>query len=585
LPSRSHPPSGAAQPDRPGGLWLAAPLAAGTLLRLWNLPAQILGGDEMHAVRAALNSPLSEILVTYRLSDNCIPLTAIYRLVLDAGGTLSEWVLRLPMLVSGLLLLALAPLWIERRLGRRTAAVFAWLLAVSPMLVLYSRIARSYMPMLLLGGGAVAAFDAFWTTRKPRWAAAYAALAALALWFHLGAGPFVAAPLAFAAGDLAFRPGRRAAQLASPLGSLAALTAAGLGFAVAAALFLLPARASLLSLVSAKRQAQEIPLRTALDVMLLQAGTGHSGVAALFWGLALGGLALLAFRRPRLGLYVLTVGAGHVAGILLLSPLGLAHPWVLDRYLLPALPCALLGIAYAFAEGGWPQRSRVPGAGGDGDAHQREVEEAASRGAATLRGLAAAAFVALLLVAGPFADAGLRRSSFMHHDDMAGFYLPRAWLPPQSVPDFYGRLAAEGDSGAVIEYPWLFLWRFRSFYVYQEIHGRRVLVATPQRVVRRPELALANAIPAEPGAFCRNGARWLVVHLHVAREEDRVVRPEDKAPPALNRELRRALRQQAGRMAADLERLWGPPFYADQDIEAWDLARACPKVETGGPRR
>lgn len=276
---------------------------------------------------------------------------------------------------------------------------------------------------------------------------------------------------------------------------------------------------------------------------------------------------------------MLAVGAGQVVGILLLSPLGLAHPWILDRYLLPALPCALLGIAYAFAEGGWPRHSRVASAPGAGeDAEQREVEEAASRGAATLRGFAAAAFVALLLVAGPFADPGLRRSSFMHHDDMAGFYLPRAWLPPQAVPDFYGRLAAEGaegDDGAVVEYPWLFLWRFRSFYIYQEIHGRRVLVATPQRLVRRPELALANAISAEPGAFCRSGARWLVVHLHVAREEDRVVRPEDKAPPALNRNLRRALRQQAGRMAADLERLWGPPSYADQDIEAWDLARAC----------
>ena len=102
------------------GLWLLAPLAVGTALRLWNLPAQILGGDEMHAVRAALGSRLPEILVTYRQADNCIPLTAIYRLVLDAGGSLTEMVLRLPVLLAGILLAAIAPLWIDRRVGRRT---------------------------------------------------------------------------------------------------------------------------------------------------------------------------------------------------------------------------------------------------------------------------------------------------------------------------------------------------------------------------------------------------------------------------------------------------------------------------------
>jgi hypothetical protein len=589
VPRTTSPPSGAPPASR-AGLWLLAPFLVGTVLRLWNLPAQILGGDEMHAVRATLNSPsLGELLVTYRQADNCIPLSALYRLVVDAGGSLSEWVLRLPVLASGLLLLALAPLWIERRLGRHTAALFAWLLAVSPMLVLYSRIARSYLPMLALGGGAVAAFEAFWRTRRPRWAAAYAVLAALAVWFHLGAGPFVAAPLAFAAADVALRPGGREERLRR----LAALAGAGLGFAAACALFLLPARESLAAVVAAKHRAQAIPPRTVLDMMLLQAGTGHSGVAALFWGLALGGLALLAIRRPRCGLYVLAVAAGQIAGILLLSPVGLAHPWVLDRYLLPVLPCLLLGIAYGLAEGGWPARA-VRSEGGESQQGEeagaeretardearssREGRESPALAAAALRGLGlagAAAFVSLLLVAGPFADRGFRRSSFMHSDDMAGIYLPRASLPEESIPALYRRLAAAGDGGAVIEYPWLFLWRFRAFYIYQEIHGRRVLVATPQRLARRREVALANALPAEPAAFCGSGARYLIVHLHVAREDDRVRRPRDKPAPALTRQLRRSLRLSGKRMSQELKRRWGPPFYADQDVEAWDLARVC----------
>jgi uncharacterized membrane protein len=554
-------------------LWLLAPVAAGTLLRLWNLPAQVLGGDEMHAVRSALGMRLPEILVTYRQADNCIPLTALYRLVLDAGGVLSEMLLRLPMLVAGIALLALAPLWIDRRLGRPTAAVFAWLLAISPVAVLYSRIARSYMPMLLLGGGAVAAFEAWWRTRRKRWAVAYVVLAALALWFHLGSGPFVVAPLLFAACDLVW--GKRQDRAAR----LAGLAAVGLGLAAACALFLVPAWDSLAGLIATKRQAQEIPARTVLDMMLLQAGTGRSGVAALFWGLALGGLALLAVRRRRFGLYALTVAAGQVAGILILSPIGLAHPWVLNRYLVPVLPWLLVGIAYALAEGGWPAWEEA--AGSAATPEERKMREAAGRAARRVSRLAAAAFVALLVVAGPFADAGFRSSSFMHHDDMAGFYLPRASLPAGAVPGFYRALGAEvaagsrEDRGAVIEYPYLFLWRFRSFYVYQEIHGRRVLVATPQRLARRPELALRNALPAQPEAFCRSGARYLVVHEHVAREEDRVTRPEDKAAPAFSRDMRRSLRLGATRMALRLRRLWGKPEYEDAGILVWDLDRVC----------
>jgi hypothetical protein len=51
-------------------LGVAAPLLVGAVLRLWNLRDQILGGDETHALRAAVNLPLSKILVTYQQTDN-----------------------------------------------------------------------------------------------------------------------------------------------------------------------------------------------------------------------------------------------------------------------------------------------------------------------------------------------------------------------------------------------------------------------------------------------------------------------------------------------------------------------------------
>src|SRR3712207_7048138 len=57
------------------------------------------------------------------------PYTTLFRSGLVEGGVrLTETNVRLPALLSGLLLLVLAPLWADRRLGRGTAVAFAWLL-------------------------------------------------------------------------------------------------------------------------------------------------------------------------------------------------------------------------------------------------------------------------------------------------------------------------------------------------------------------------------------------------------------------------------------------------------------------------
>ncbi|HEY7213414.1 MAG TPA: hypothetical protein VIC28_02240, partial [Thermoanaerobaculia bacterium] len=152
-------------------LWVVLPFLAGVLLRLWNLPDQILGGDEVHAVRVALNHSLPKILVTYSKADNCIPLTALDKLWMIAGLPVTEMVLRLPVLLCGFAALLALPAAFSGKVSRGTEMVYRWLLAISPALVLYSRIVRSYMPMVLFSFGAVVAFEAWWRTRS-RWAGA-----------------------------------------------------------------------------------------------------------------------------------------------------------------------------------------------------------------------------------------------------------------------------------------------------------------------------------------------------------------------------------------------------------------------------
>lgn len=511
---------------------VALPFLVGAVLRLWNLPGQILGGDEVHALRAALNMPLGQILVTYQKTDNCIPLTALYKLLMGWGVPVTEMVLRLPVLLCGIAALLVLPAFFSDRLSPATVTVYRWLLAVSPALVLYSRIARSYMPMVLFSFGAVLAFEAWWRTRSWRAGGAYVLLGALAVWFHLGAGPIVAAPFLFAAGDALIRRERLGRDLRD-------LVLLGVSLTAAFALFLVPARASLLGVIAGKSVKQAVPWSEVLpNVLRLQTGTATGWLTVLFWLAVAAGVILMIRKERRLALFTLTVAVGHVAGLLILSPLGMASPVILGRYLLPVLPFVLLWVSVALG---------------------------------TLRWSGGAAVLALGFL-GPFADPVVRRTSFLHHNDFVGFYRPYRSVPAGEIPGFYRRLKGE----TILEFPWVFVWDSnRTFYVYQETHGGRVLVSTPQRILFRPPLALRNAVAPDPEAFCRSGARYLVVHRNVAREEDRIAPGGRISEFEVAQPLRRQLRESAASLSRRLKSEWGEPAYSDRLLWVWDLSAAC----------
>ncbi|MFL6263864.1 MAG: hypothetical protein ACJ76Y_29585 [Thermoanaerobaculia bacterium] len=511
----------------------SAPFLIGGALRLWNLRDQILGGDETHALRAAVNLPLSKILITYQQTDNCIPLTAFYKLLMLGGLQVGEMLFRLPVLLCGLAALLALPAAFEGRVGKETVLVYRWLVAISPALVLYSRIARSYMPMVLLSFGAVMAFEAWWRSRSWKAGGAYVVLGALAVWFHLGAGPIVAAPFVFAGIDAGIDALARRERLGRDLRDLALL---GLALAGAFALFLVPALGSLQEVVAGKHVEQVAPWGAVFGVLKLQAGVRGRWLAVVFWIAAMAGLALLFRRDRRLALFTVTVAVGHIGGLLILSPLGLENPVIFGRYLLPVLPFVLLWVASA------------------------------------LDGWVAVVFLVGLLVVGPFTDPATWRTSFLHHNDFVAFYKPRPSLPAGAVPDFYRRLHGE----TVVELPWLFMWEAnRSFYLYQEIHGGRVVVASPQGILYRPPLALRNAVAPEPGAICRSGARYLIVHRNVAREEEGIAPGGRLTEGEAAQPLRRMVRSSAAALGGRLEGEWGGPVYEDGVVRVWDLGRVC----------
>ena len=142
---------------RSGWMPFALPLAVGAWLRLTQLSKQMLGDDEWHVLRPALDNGYRYLASHFGLADHNIPLALYCRLMMDYFR-LSEPVLRAPIVLIGIALALVFALLVQRMAGRTTAVAFSWLLAASPLLIFYSRFFRAYGPALFLAFTAAIAF-------------------------------------------------------------------------------------------------------------------------------------------------------------------------------------------------------------------------------------------------------------------------------------------------------------------------------------------------------------------------------------------------------------------------------------------
>jgi hypothetical protein len=151
---------------------------------------------------------------------------------------------------------------------------------------------------------------------------------------------------------------------------------------------------------------------------------------------------------------------------------------------------------------------------------------------------------------------------------------PRAAVGPRQVPGFYRELASSQEPGAVLEFPWVAVWRVnRAFYLYQEVHGREVVVAPARALLADDRLGFRNMVPGTPEGFLASRARWLVVHRNLGQEEARV-RPSLELDPR----HRTLFRTFGHGMVLRLYGEWGRPDRIDRRIAVWDLER----VRRGG---
>ncbi|MDR0247427.1 MAG: hypothetical protein LBI16_03395 [Burkholderiales bacterium] len=355
-PDFSPPPQPLLRQEHWAWVAFALIVALGLALRLDQFVEQVLIEDEWHAVHRILSFSAAETFRTFGHSDHCIPLTLLYGWIADHVG-LSETLMRAPMMAAGALLLLLFPWYIARRLGWPTALLFALFLAISPLLISYSRMARPFALTVFLGWLAHAAFLHFWAAATARQAilfgTGYVTSAALAIWLHLIIAPFVAAPFLWGLWQL-FRSPDKNQRKTWFLRSIVLAAS----FAVAlVALIALPLISDLEALSS--KSGTDLPNKETLKgALYFWTGTTQTWamvVCAVFMIPGIFSVCRLPIVRTGLLGIALTL-----IGILLTRPSWVFVSVTFTRYLLPLLPLLLLFLAAGCLQNGQLLQRKFP---------------------------------------------------------------------------------------------------------------------------------------------------------------------------------------------------------------------------------
>jgi hypothetical protein len=513
----------------------------GLWLRAWGVTGQVVLDDEWHAIHKLVASTYGEIFNTFGLADHSIPLTLFYKYMAGTIG-LAEGRLRILQIICGV---ALVPVcawvaWGATR-DRAAAALFAFLVAGAPFLVMWSRFARPYSVSLLFAVLAVASIWR-WRARRSGLMAASAALTAMTCaWFHPLAGIYPALACLFV-----FVEDVRATSRGMPRPWRKSL---GLGLLVAASM-----SALLLG-----------PLLNDPEALRAKAGGDRPDFNTYEWMLALvwGGLPTPAYaialaiaawgwiatwRRDRPLASFLAVMALAPAAILTITGAVWIHGGgTFLRYQLPLLPLVLF----------------MGSAGG--------VDLARRAGRRHDEGAAWIAVVVLsvgYLAATPAIAQVARLGTWYAHVDFHWDYRHR-WADYKRAakefdpPDFYRQLGAMAP-GTIVEAPYVWEAPYNPLAYYSTYHHQREVFGLIHDLCKQGD-RIGEVPPNDrrfrfrrfvdignPRAVRATGARYLI----------------------FNRDLPTRFAPQRDTCVAKLTGLYGPPRQMDARVVVWELQEA-----------
>jgi uncharacterized membrane protein len=446
-------------------------ITGGAFLRLYMLSSQILVGDEWHGVAAVINQSFWGVFTQFNPAQNSSPLLNIYRLFLYKYLWLSEFTLRLPSILAGLLSVIVFPLLVKQFFNKRVALIFAALLSISPFLIFYSRFSRCYSLVLFFCFCTLFLFYRGLLSGKHRHMAGFILTGVLAAYTHLLALIPIVVPLIVALSILIIQrfTNLSLVHLSINQSIKSLLTIISVLLLI---LFILyyPALLQIHHLPFTQGTLNLYSLFTAMQMLC---GTVNLPLFISFCVLCLIGLFLLIKQRPLLSCLFLTVICAYLLVILVSRPAHIERPIVLLRYMIIFIPIALIMTALAL----------------DYLIVQIQNRQSRNRIFKTIPFLITIGYIITLYIAGPLPKIYAASNNFINHSAFQASYQPISWdksdahhsipgfqVTKDQIPSFYHWLKLQTDIRTIIEYPMDICNNNNLLYYYQHFHHKRVMV-------------------------------------------------------------------------------------------------------------
>ena len=452
-------------------LVLAVAFLGGAFLRLHMLSEQILLDDEWHGVNAVVNTTYAEVLTQHNPFNHSSPLLNLYRLFLYDLLGWSEFGLRLPSVAAGLVGLIVLPLILRGILGKRVSLVFAFLLAVSPVLVFYSRFSRGYSAAMFFSFLGILSFCRWMAKGEHRHLAIFILAGAMAALSHPTTVVAMYALIGSGIGLRLLKRTRRSSTVRPRIAvSYRDLFTVAFAQTLLLAFLLLPTllRFSKLPLAEGRMSASSV-----LAAASLISGTANTFLIAAFLLLAACGLLLMIKRIPTVGWPFLSIPVAYLVFFQIVRPMRIDAGIVIARYMIATVPIALASVAFAI----------------DHCASRVETYSPPRSSVRLIPTLAFAGLLGLLVAYGPLPRIYIQPNNFTNHSAYQGSYevfdwsqsdarhpIPGLIVSKEEIPEFYHWLGRQPNVRAILEYPFDVCNYNNLYYYYQHFHKKRCYI-------------------------------------------------------------------------------------------------------------
>jgi hypothetical protein len=534
-------------------------------LRVKNLDGQILGGDELHLLKVITDHSYKEIAGLVTETDFSIPMALFFKF-LSQWFPLSEWSLRIIILLVGSLAPALIFLGARRFVPWQTAAILGIVIAVHPFFIFYSRFVRPYGICTVLNILVLILLDQWHGNHRKAWLGGAILIGAASSWLHLVSLTAVACLFGGAlVRILCERPETQAAGIETASEGTTPgrwkkfllCSLAGIACLILTLLLYSPG----LSDIGGQIFQGKLGKGLLNDVVFWRNAAVLTGLpgeapALLFAFLSLAGIIVFLVRKPGTMSFLLMFALLQPILIILIRPHLLEFSFVLARYLFYVLPIWLL-----FACLGWDFLLR---SAGNRIAFMRE---------GNLSLCLAGILGVLWLWSGPYHEVYGGINSYAHHNAYQTFsYRSNAqWKAAGEqhasvrLPSYYSKL---GEGGLVLEGPPPENFFDNMVAFYQHFHGRPVkLLTSYDKFWGSSRLNLKNVIVLRgEGKVDFQGAELAIIHKQPMEEIKQFLNryPSPQAESVYGEKI-------VSRLSELMEACCEPPVHEDQYLKVFRL--------------